>query len=309
MMNRRRFLTIAGATAAAGPLPVLMSSSAQSSMPLQTWRGRALGAEARITLAADNAPAVMNRVRSELDRLDAIFSLFRSDSALTQLNQQGSLVEPPQEMLALLSLCDAVHRRTNGAFDPTVQSLWRLYGERAEHGTRPSAEEIGRTRERVGWHLVARSDAEVRLQDGAQLTLNGIAQGYIADRIADLLRLEGLNQVLIDTGEIYALGGRPDGEPWFVGLSEPNGAATARRRIRLQDSALAISEPHGTTIGGRDGAGHIIDPRSGLPSGRWHQVAVEAHTAALADGLSTAFAVMTRNEIDLAANGVDVILS
>nr|WP_325166430.1 FAD:protein FMN transferase [Thermohalobaculum xanthum] len=133
---------------------------------------------------------------------------------------------------------------------------------------------------------------------GMALTLNGIAQGAVADRVAALLRAEGLTDLLVDMGEIAGLGHRPDGTPWQAGIADPGGALQAR--VGLSDRALATSAPMGTVLDAGGAVGHILDPRGGHAAPGWRLVSVSAPKAALADGLSTAFALMERPRIDAA---------
>ncbi len=126
-----------------------------------------------------------------------------------------------------------------------------------------------------------------------QLTFNGIAQGHAADRIADLMRDEGFTDVLIDMGEISALGTRADQRPWQVGIALPD--ADPLKSIPLSNRALATSSPSGTLIG--KGRAHILHPTL---KPQWQIASVSAPSAALADALSTAFCLMSRAEIDTA---------
>ncbi len=225
-ISRRRFLTICAA-ACAIPIPAKASR--------YQWRGSALGAPASITLSGGGASAMATlaqTVEAEILRLERIFSLFLPDSALVRLNRAGHLPAPPPEMLALFSLADVVHRQTDGAFDPTVQSLWRLYATAGAEGRSPSPQELTTARQQTGWRHVRFSMAEVSMRrPGVELTLNGIAQGYIADRIADLLRAAGYRDVLIDMGEINALGQKPDGTPWRAGIATPAGEIIAEASL------------------------------------------------------------------------------
>jgi thiamine biosynthesis lipoprotein len=125
------------------------------------------------------------------------------------------------------------------------------------------------------------------------LTLNGIAQGFIADRVAGLLAAEGLTDILVDTGELRALGSTPTGGDWPVDLADGAGS------LGLRDQALASSAPLGTVFDAAGTAGHILDPRSGATARpRFRLVSVTAPSAALADGLSTALCLMDRPQID-----------
>ena len=299
-LSRRRFISISAAAS------VLAGRSEAAS--LHRWQGTALGARASITLRHPDAVRITAAARLEIDRLEDVFSLYRGGSALSRLNAVGHLDNPPFELLDCLRLAGAAHHTTNGLFDPTVQPLWNLHARSHAAGRKPSAAEVQRTRESCGWVRVFNDATFVRLGKGMGLTLNGIAQGYIADRVADLFRAEGLTDVMIDTGELRALGGNPQGGAWQVTLDSPS-----RPVIGLQDRALASSSALGTVLDGHGQVGHIIDPRTGWPvPPLWNLVSVSAETAAVADALSTAMCLMTRPQItDTLAGltGVAVTLS
>lgn len=294
ILSRRRFLVL---TAGFGTLGTLPPAAARSGADIARWRGTALGSAASITLAHPDGRRILDGVLAEITRLEGIFSLYRADSALSRLNRDGSLVDPPFELVECLGLAGSLHRLTSGAFDPTIQPLWATYAEALAAGRLPIADEIAAARARIGWPRVLVGSAGVELQPGMALTLNGMAQGLIADKVAALLAAYGLHDVMIDTGELRALGGRPDGGDWSVTLADGRG------QVPLRDRALATSAPHGTTFDQAGRIGHILDPRSGSPGGRWTQVSVSASSAAVADGLSTAFCLMGRPEIDAALAG------
>jgi len=276
MISRRRALTI---LAAATTLP----ASAMADVPIYTWQGRALGARAMLRLAHPDAGAIAARAASEIDRLEDVFSLFRPQSALSRLNRQGSLDAPPFELLQCLSLAGRVHEATQGLFDPTVQPLWRVYADAAVAGRSPRDVDLAKARDKIGWNGVHFAPDQITLEPGMALTLNGIAQGCIADRLADLLVAEGLDNILIDTGELRAMGGDPNGKAWDVHLVDG-------RQVPLKARALATSAPRGTTFGeGTSGASHILDPKRGVPvPAQWREISISAPSAGLADALSTA---------------------
>ncbi len=143
-----------------------------------------------------------------ISRLEDIFSLFRKDSALSKLNATGGLQSPPFEMLECLSLVGAVYRASEGRFDPTIQPLWDVYADASAKGLLPDDETLRAAQSRTGWESVTFDTTGITMRPGMALTLNGIAQGYIADRVAALLDAEGLTNILIDTGEFRALGTR-----------------------------------------------------------------------------------------------------
>ncbi len=273
-MNRRRFLTVSAAALA-------FPQGAAASAAEARWQGAALGAPASVILAGidqTEARPVFARLEMALDRLEGIFSLYRPESALSLLNRDGRLQAPPPEMLEVLSTAGTLHDGSEGAFDPTVQPLWQAL---ATGGDAEAAQTL------VGWNRVRLDTKEIRLaRPGMALTLNGIAQGYVTDRIAALLRREGFGNVVVDIGEIAASGTRPGGAPWQAGISDVSGRVV--HRVALRDRALATSAPQGTLL--RGGRGHILDPGGAAP--RQSLVAVSAQSAMLADGLSTTLCLL-----------------
>ena len=275
-VTRRRFITISAAMAL---LPAVARAGQGAT---RQWTGQALGARASIRLDHPDGEAIAARAMAEIARLEDILSLYRPASALSRLNGAGRLDNPPFELLECLSLAGSVHRASGGRFDPTVQPLWALWAEAAANGRRPDAGAIEAVLRRTGWDKVRLDAAAITLAPGTALTLNGIGQGYVADRVAALLEAEGLTDILVDTGELRALGGAPDGGDWPVRLE--TGA-----RLPLRQRSLATSAPLGTTFdqGGRDG--HILDPVTGRPTpAQWRAISISAPSAAIADALATA---------------------
>ncbi|MFD3191489.1 FAD:protein FMN transferase [Sedimentitalea sp. HM32M-2] len=285
-VTRRRFLTI---SAAAG-LCSATATAAAAAAPTAHWTGRALGAQTSMQLAGlteTEARSIFRAVERELARLERVFSLYRTDSQLVQLNRTGVLRAPAPEMLELLSLCDRLYRATGGAFDPSLQPLWMLYARAATRGSAPTPQERQEARDLVGWRDLRVATDEVRFaRPGMALTLNGVAQGYVTDRVAALLTQRGLRDVLIDMGEIAALGRRADGDAWTAGVALPDGQLV--QRVVLKDRALATSAPEGTLLDEQRGVGHILDPRGQGRTPRHRLVSVSSSSAAVADGLSTA---------------------
>lgn len=278
ILTRRRFLTL---TAVASALPF-----AAPAAPITLWHGTALGAEAAIYLAHPDADAIITRAVAEIDRLESIFSLYRPASALSQLNASGSLDAPPFELLECLALCARVHTASQGLFDPTVQPLWQLYARKLTAGALPSEVDIAAQMPQIGWSRVRYDSAAIRLAPGMALTLNGIAQGFIADQIAALLSAQGLTDILINTGELRALGHMPEAEGWPVTLASGG-------QIALTARALATSSPLGTVLDAQGRVGHILNPVTGRPAApQWRSVSISAPSAGLADALSTAACLM-----------------
>ncbi|AKI01955.1 membrane-associated lipoprotein involved in thiamine biosynthesis [Hoeflea sp. IMCC20628] len=280
-ISRRRFIGIT-----AGCM-LTANSAFSASFPGARWQGVALGAHADLRLVglpSREAEELLAVARAEIERLEQIFSLYRTDSALARLNATGALHQPEADMVELMSLVSAIHQASGGLFDPSVQPLWMAY---ARAGGAPDREVIKAARAMVGWSKVRISLDRIELAPGGSLTLNGIAQGFITDRIVKLLVSNGLEAGLVSVGEIAAVGGSPVGGDWPVGLADhEDGQPDAT--VYLRDKAVATSSATGTMFGAGQ-AGHILNPVTGLPAtSAWRRVSIIHSSAAIADGLSTA---------------------
>lgn len=290
-VSRRRFIAICAAAA------MVPGRSAASVNPVRHWTGQAMGARASLTISGLDEvefERLTLLVSAEIERLENIFSLYRANSHLTLLNMTGRLDNPPFEFVELLSLTASIHNITGGAFDPTIQPLWDLL---ARSKGNPDRHLLDAAQNTTGWEKVFFDTGNIAYEKpGMAMTLNGIAQGFVTDRVADLLRRHGLNDVLVSVGEIAARGTRENGKAWRIGISETEDGAP-EETIQLKDRAIATSAPSGTLFDTAGTIGHLIDPRTGEPAARWRRVSVINPSAALADGLSTAFCVMSEAEI------------
>ncbi|MEL6596328.1 MAG: FAD:protein FMN transferase [Pseudomonadota bacterium] len=277
MISRRRFITI---VAAATALP--WHATAQTSR----WRGRALGADATIDLMGAPTGA-LDAALAMIRTMEKTFSLQDPASELSQLNANGGGRLSPH-MAALLHEVDALHHATGGLFDPTVQPVFRALAE-------------GRTPpwESVAWEQVELSGDKLKLGDGQALTLNGIAQGYATDQVRAVLKEQGLEHALISLGEYAAIGG-----PFRLSIEDPHHGAMGYRT--LENTAIATSSPSALQLGDKT---HILNPKHNAAT-YWSTVSVLAERATLADGLSTAVALMPGKDTQLMARqaGVDLTL-
>jgi thiamine biosynthesis lipoprotein len=297
-MTRRRFIAI---SAAAGGLPLLPILAAPSAPTLlRVWSGSALGCDAVMQIHHPD-PATADQLISsslaEVERLERIMSLYRPESALCRLNRDGVLDDPPSDLVRVLSESRRYSALSGGAFDVTVQPLWELY---AGHFSRPdaspdgpSADEIAAVVARVGQESLEIGEGRLRLaRPGMGVTLNGVGQGYITDRVVELLRAGGVQHALVDMGKTRAIGGHPNGGPWSVGLEDPRSPGAIAERVPLADRALATAGGYGTLFDVAGRFNHIFEPWSGRTSWRWLSVSVESATATEANALSNAFSVM-----------------
>ena len=143
-------------------------------------------------------------------------------------------------------------------------------------------------------------DRRIRLAPGQAVTLNGIAQGFAADRVRDILRAHGVRHALADTGELGGFG-----RPWRVGIQHP----------RVKDAYLALASLEDrfmATSGDYETPGHIKDPATGRVPDALESVTIVARTGLEADALSTAIFVLGPEKglaLAAATEGVDALLA
>jgi thiamine biosynthesis lipoprotein len=291
-LARRRFLRIAAASGACAMAPSVTRAAATETA---TWRGLAFGNLASMELRhSDTARArrTIAMATAEIARLESIMSLYRPDSSLSRLNRTGYLESAPSDLVQVLSRARDFGMLSGGAFDVTVQPLWRLY---ADHFSAPRCDPAGpphslvqRTVEKIDYRGIEIELAAIRLsRPGMEVTLNGIAQGYITDRIIELLKNEGFEHVLADLGEIRAMGRGSNGV-WRAVVKNPTPGMGSLLAIDLQDQALATSGSYGFQFDSSGRFHHLFDPRSGACPRRYASISVIAPDATSADALATA---------------------
>ena len=305
-VNRRRVLSLFAIGAGAGAsLLGTRSTPARATIPtvsnVDMWEGRALGGDASIHLlgfSPKDRARLLGQCVAHLRKLERIFSLFEPESDLVRLNQHGQLHQAPPPLLELLRLSKQLHGQTNGAFDPTVQPLWQAAARHFQSKVKGAYQPHQATRSKVGFEHVQIDGKDITLAGGAELTLNGIAQGYITDQITELLQQAGARHVLVNLGEFRALGPKPDGQPWQIGVRDPDRIWHLLKRLSLSAGAIATSAASGQQFDAAGRHHHLFDPATGQNTQRYKSVSVWAPTAARADGLSTAFTVMAQADIE-----------
>jgi thiamine biosynthesis lipoprotein len=251
------------------------------------------------------ARRVLTTALREINRLEGIVSLYRSESALVQLNRDGVVADPPLDLVRVLSEARSFSEITAGCFDVSVQPLWRVYADHFStypaDSAGPPADAIRRAADLVDYKAIEIDPSCVRLGcQGMALTLNGIAQGYITDRIAELLKQEGFDNVLVDIGEIRAAGQRSVERPWRASIRDPLDSSRTTVELPLVNQALATSGSYGFRFDAGGRFHHIFDPRNGACPHAYASVSIVAPTATAADALATACNLMPPESIAVA---------
>lgn len=248
----------------------------------------------------DRARELFEAAFEEIERVEAALSNYRPSSELSRINAQAATapVVTDPEVFALIERAFEYSRRSDGAFDITVGRLMKAWGFFRGSGRLPSEDELARVREQTGWRRVTLDPARrsVRfLAQGLELDPGGIGKGYALDRVASLLREDGVRAALLSSGSssIYALGAPPGRAGWTVRVPDPLERARALSEVVLKDQSLSTSGNYEKffRVGGRVYC-HIMDPRTGRPVEGVLQTTVIAPAATDSDALSTAVFVL-----------------
>ncbi|MCX7176274.1 MAG: FAD:protein FMN transferase [Proteobacteria bacterium] len=310
-ISRRRFITF---VAAAAGLPLLIKAGGAQAR-LVRWEGTALGGPASIQLYHTDEAVAQQAIAAalaELRRLEAIFSLYRPDSAISLLNRQGKLDHAPADLMTMLERALSLAKISDGVYDPTVQPLWNLYFSHFAAANPdpegPSARSLATALALVDWRSVEVDRASNRIifaRPGMGLTLNAGAQGYVTDRVADQLRAHGFDRMLVDMGEPRVFSAKPDGSAWRIGIANPADRNQTITSLDVVDKCISTSGGYGTILDKAGRFTHIFDTRTGGTAPAMFSVSVVADTGMAADGLSATMlmAPVDRRQAILKAGG------
>ncbi len=303
--SRRRVLKLIALSSCVSTLPYGLSAK-QRSLPIYRWDGKAMGAETSIQLFHEDeiiAKKVLSNCVSLIQKYENIFSLFKEKSDVVTLNKNGLLNKANPEFIQLINLSKKFHIDTDGAFDISIQPLWNLYEEYFTHNYDDEnlKHRIDSVMKTIGSENIVIDNTTVAFQKkNMAISFNGIAQGYMTDKIAEYLRSENINNTLIDIGEYRANGPQSDGQSWQIGLLDPFDGMSIAKVIEMDSGAVATSGGYGLKFDQDGKHHHIFNPTTGLSSHLYASVTVKAENATEADALSTAFCNMPVSQIEKA---------
>ncbi len=247
-----------------------------------------------LTAYGDGAAQSIDGARAEIERLESLLSVTDEGSEIYAVNQNGGgTVSDSTEEIVKFSL--EMAERTEGALDPTIYPIVSAWGFTGEEYRIPSAEELSLLLERIGYEKALLENGHITLKDCMMLDLGAVAKGYAGDRAAKILKEQGVTSALLDIGgNVQAVGCRPDGSDWRLGLRDPLSDGLLGV-ISVSDLAVVTSGGYERYFVGDDEKRycHIIDPHSGYPADNGLlSVTVIAPEGAKCDALSTALFVM-----------------
>ena len=312
-------LLLAGCTAkqetGAQPGIIPTAQAAEKIDPAKKTTGVGFYFDTVVYLTLWGAPeTLVNEVWAECARYEQLLSKTIATSDVSRINAAGGkTVTVDPETWEILRRAKEINALTGGAFSITiapVSALWTFTG--LETNTIPTDE----MRLSV-LHLVDDQKIElgenntVTLPAGMQIDLGGIAKGYIADKVAELLREKAYAGIISLGGNVYTVGRKPDGSRFGVGITNPEATFTSKAIIYTEGCTVVTS---GTYERGFNFGGvryhHILDPKTGWPSQSDLVSATFVMDSSMtADALATACIVIgSEKSLELAASqGLDAM--
>jgi FAD:protein FMN transferase len=263
--------------------------------------GYAQGTTYHLIYYAARDVVTRSQVEAELKNIDRSVSLYLPSSLICQFNRSGKGIKVDETFKVLVKKAMAINKDTQGAVDVTVKPLVDAWGFGAVKAlNKPDSAAVNKILKHVGANKIWLQGNVLHKRDAkVQIDLNGIAQGYTADRLAQLLESKGVKCYMAEIGgELRVKGNKPDGKPFSVGVEgiEPDdmGPASYRRVVALTSGAITTSgnyrkyvESNGKKLS------HLIDPRTGHPAdNEMISVTVIAKDGITADGYDNGFMVM-----------------
>jgi thiamine biosynthesis lipoprotein len=245
------------------------------------------------------ANALIDDGIAEVKRIENLISDWIPTTLISEINRNAGIrpVKVTQELYDLVERAIKISEITSGAFDISYASMDRIWKFDGSMKAMPTDEAIKKSVAKIGYKKII-LDAQERTiflkEAGMKLGLGGIGQGYIADKVNELLVSKGCQSGLINvSGDIKAWGKQPNGELWTVGIINPVNKYKVFATFPLEDSAVETSgnyEKYVTFNGKR--YSHIIDPRTGYPASGVVSVSVFAKQTEVADALATGVFVL-----------------
>jgi len=275
---------------------IFLLSSCSDDATLSEINGKTMGTTYSVKVVTD---ADINVTKIEIDKrlneINKVFSNWDPQSELSLLDSEpaNTWIEVSDELLFVLTESKKIMQQTDGAFDPGIGRLIDIWGfgpKRVEQ--KPDRSQIEDMVALSSLRNLYIENNKIKKDIDIHINLSAIAKGYAVDEIAELLRVKGFEDFLVEIGgEVIASGENIDQE-WTVGIENPNSQMSIP--ITLINQAIATSGNYRNFfIWEGEKYDHIIEPSSGLPiRSDLASVSVIHPQTMMADAYATAMMVM-----------------
>lgn len=268
---------------------------------LYSLSGKAQGTTFIINYYAEDEVFPIDSIYQILDAIDSSLSQYKPYSLISKFNTSNAGVKTDKFLRQMIIRSLYFAELTNENFDITIKPLSVLWGFNASSPTSiPSKRKIQSALQLVGSGKIKLTrDSLLKMNPKVMIDLDGIAQGYTVDLLAEYLSNHGINNFLVELGgEIRTSGSKPDGSGWVIGIEGPMNeeqhASIVEKKLLISNKAITTSGNYRKFVKIKDQYfSHIINPKTGKPANNGViSVTVIAGDATTADALDNAFLVM-----------------
>jgi len=311
MVNRRNCLKLMGVFGLGLAAPAIVAKPAEGkhldNLHSISRTRPLMGTLVNITIAdssRDKAEKIVEKAFAKIIELEKIFNRHADNTPVSWLNQKGFLKDMSPELADVLHQSAFYNYISKGTFDITVLPLLELYKKSYEStGSFPSFRQINEKMKLVNFENIKIDKNGVRLlKDGMQISLDGIAKGYIVDQAANLIKLNGIKYALINAGgDVRVIGGNGPNKAWKIGIKDPLEKKEFTEVLELNNGAVATSGNYENYFDKNKIHHHIIDTSTGDSPVQTISATVLAPTVMQADALSTSLFIHNpKDSINLA---------
>lgn len=248
------------------------------------------------TAYGENAQAALDESVELIHTMESLWSVTDENSEIYRANHSsGQTVSISEETAELISFALEMAEKTAGALNPTIYPVLTAWGFTTDSKQVPAPEQIAELLQNVGYSRIRLEGTSLTVPEGMELDLGAVGKGYSADLVTEVLKEHNIESAIISLGgNIQAVGSRPDGSDWRIGIRAPweDGNLGV---LEISDAAVVTSGGYENYFEDEEGNiyWHILDPSTGSPANSGLQaVTIIGKEGRLCDALSTALFVM-----------------
>jgi len=242
----------------------------------------------------------IQRVFTEMHRIDLLMSPFRKDSELSLINDRAAKhpVKISSELLNLIQKSLSISKLSNGAFDITFSSVGQFYDYRKKF--KPTAKELTKNLKKINYKNIKLDKKNKTIfftQAGTRIDLGGIAKGHAVDNSIKILQQHGITQAMVSAGGDTRIIGDKRGRPWYVGIRHPRDKNKSAVILPLSQTAISTSGDYERYfIKDNIRHHHIIKPSTGDSARDLRSVSILGEDSTTVDALSTTVFILGLNK-------------
>lgn len=259
----------------------------------------------------EHADTALGYSSEQILSLEELFSVTSEKSDIWAINHSnGKPVSVSDDTIAVLNKAIEIGGKTNGALDVTIYPLLIEWGFTTDTQQVPTDDIIADKLKLIDYTKISVKGNTVQLPDNMQIDFGALAKGYTSDCVTEILKENGVKSALVNLGgNVHAVGTKPDGTLWKVGVQNPFSPSEQVCILEIADKAVITSGNYERFFTDENGRKywHILDSTDGFPADNGLvSVTIVGENGLLCDALSTALFVLgTDKAIDYWRSSAD----